>query len=66
MPTMDTLTVDLYAEEIAVSGRPVAEFCVTCEVCEAPPEPTCANCDFCDTGECDCFSVFCDGTPCIA
>jgi hypothetical protein len=62
-------TVDLYAEQLRVIGSPTAELCIECVSCEAsegPPEPACANCDFCDTGECECYTVFCDGTPCIA
>jgi hypothetical protein len=56
--------LDLYAEEIAVTGTPVADLCIDCivpEECDIPPG---GNCEFCDTGACDCFSTFCQA--CIA
>jgi hypothetical protein len=61
---MPNATVDLYAEELVTHGSPVAEFCEVCVECEGSEfcEP-CENCA-CDTGSCDCFSIFCDS--CIA
>jgi hypothetical protein len=68
MSKPETGTVDLYAESLQVLAgpAPTAELCVecvtceTCELCEPPGPP----CEFCDTGTCECFSVFCDS--CIA
>jgi hypothetical protein len=65
MRTATIPTVDLYAEELIGQHTPTAEFCEICVECEGSEfcNGGCENCA-CDTGSCDCFSVFCDS--CIA